>query len=333
MTVLVTGASGHVGAALVRALLVRGERVRAVVRSDVRAVKGLDLELARVDVTDERGVDEAVRGASVVYHAAARLTLEATHDPLADQVNVDGTRNIVAACRRHGVRRLVHFSTAHALGRGGGGLLDEGSGLPYERSKAAAEREVVSASETDLDAVIVSPCAVIGPFDHKPSYMGRVLIMLARGLVPAVVVGGQSWVDVRDIAAGAIAAAERGKRGERYVLSGRWLPMLDFMRIAARAAGVSPPLFELPTSVARGFAPLAERAARLMKKEPLFTRASFDALEPSPRDYGDAATRDLGYAPRDLEQTLAETFAWYGERGMMPRGGRLARMLGVTQRT
>jgi hypothetical protein len=132
---------------------------------------------------------------------------------------------------------------------------------------------------------------------------------------------------------GAIAAAERGKRGERYVLSGRWLPMLDFMRIAARAAGVSPPLFELPTSVARGFAPLAERAARLMKKEPLFTRASFDALEPSPRDYGDAATRDLGYAPRDLEQTLAETFAWYGERGMMPRGGRLARMLGVTQRT
>jgi nucleoside-diphosphate-sugar epimerase len=120
LTVLVTGASGHVGAALVRALLVRGERVRAVVRSDVRAVKGLDLELARVDVTDERGVDEAVRGASVVYHAAARLTLEATHDPLADQVNVDGTRNIVAACRRHGVRRLVHFSTAHALGRGGG---------------------------------------------------------------------------------------------------------------------------------------------------------------------------------------------------------------------
>ncbi|NUP08662.1 MAG: NAD-dependent epimerase/dehydratase family protein [Polyangiaceae bacterium] len=317
MTVVVTGASGHVGAALVRALLARGEQVRAVVRSDVRAIEGLDVERKRLDVTDADAVSEAIRGARVVYHAAARLTLEAEHDPLADEVNVAGTRNVLAACRRHGVERLVHFSTVHALGREGGALIDEGAGLPYERSKAAAERDVVAAAKSDLDAVIVSPCAVIGPYDHKPSYMGRVLLMLARGLLPAVVHGGQSWVDVRDIASSAIAAAERGRRGERYILSGHWMPMLDFTRAAAKAARVMPPLFAVPTKVAKTFAPLAERAARVLKQEPLFSRASFDAIDPAPRDFGDLAARDLGHAPRPVSSTLEDTFAWFQERGMM----------------
>src|SRR5690606_8531931 len=123
-----------------------------------------------------------------------------------------------------------------------------------------------------LDAVIVSPCAVVGPFDFKPSYIGRVLLMLAKGRIPATVRGGQSWVDVRDIAASSIAAAERGMPGARYVLAGHWRSMQDFARAASRVVGARPPLGAVPPSLAKAFAPLAISAMRAMGREPLFTR-------------------------------------------------------------
>lgn len=315
MTVVVTGASGHVGAALVRELIAQRSEVRAIVNSDRRAVEGLPLEVRALDITDRDKVLAAVRGADVVYHAAARLTLESVSDPVAESINVAGTANIVEACRRHGVRRLVHFSTAHALGRGTAELLQDGAGLPYERSKAAAEREVLAAAQTDLDAVIVSPCAVLGPHDYKPSHIGRVLLMLARGRLPAVVTGGQSWVDVRDIALGAIAAARQGKRGRRYVLGGHWLTMPEFMKLASRAAGVSAPLFTVPPGVALAFLPIAERASRWLKIEPLFTRASLEALEAGPRSSDGLAEKELGHAPRPLAGTLEDTFRWFADRG------------------
>ncbi len=319
MTVVVTGASGHVGAALVRALLDEGESVRALVRSDTRALEGLDVEVHKLDVADRDGVRDALRGARVVYHAAARITLEAVSDPEAERVNIEGTRAVIAACRAASVERLVHFSTVHAIDPQGHELLGEGGGLPYERSKASAEREVLSAAQSDLDAVIVSPCAVVGPYDHKPSYIGRVLLMLAKGWVRATVRGGQSWVDVRDVAKGAINASKKGKRGSRYVLAGRWLPMHDFATVASRVVGVSPPRVTIPPRVASAFAPLAERASRLIGQEPLFTKASLEALEPTARQIDPRAKDELGHDTRPLEETLRDTFEWFAQRGLLDR--------------
>lgn len=317
--VVVTGASGHVGAALVRALLARGERVRALVRTDVRAVEGLDVEVRRVDVRERAAVEGALEGARVVYHAAAQLTLAAGPDPAAEAVNVEGTRNVVDACRAAGVRRLVHFSSAHALSHGGE-LLGAAEGRVYERSKADAERTVQAAAAAgDVDATIVSPAAVYGPFDHKPSYIGRVLLLLARGLVPATVGGGQSWVDVRDVAAAALAAAERGRTGARYVVGGHWHPMTHFATAAARASGGRAPLLTLPKRLVAAVAPVAERAARLARVEPLLTEASLDALEDRPRASDGLAERELGHAPRPLEETLADTYRWFEEKGMLRR--------------
>jgi len=317
--VAVTGASGHVGAALVRALLERGHRVRAAVRSDTRAIEGLELDRVKVDVTNERDVRALVDGAEVVFHAAARVTLEVERDAMADEVNVRGTRNVVRASKDAGVKRLVHFSTAHALARGSADLLASGSGLPYERSKAEAERDVIDASRTGLDAVIVSPCAVVGPFDHKPSYIGRTLLLLARGLVPAAVHGGQSWVDVRDIATGAISAAERGVSGDRYILGGHWMPMFDFLRAASKVAGVRAPMFRVPSGIATRLAPYAERASRMIGQEPLLTRASLEALELEPRPRDERAIEILSHAPRPVEETLRDTYAWFQARGLMSR--------------
>ncbi|NUO53993.1 MAG: NAD-dependent epimerase/dehydratase family protein [Polyangiaceae bacterium] len=315
-TVVVTGASGHVGAALVRALLAERATVRALVRSDVRALEGLDVERIKVDVTDRGAVMDALRGAEVVYHAAARVTLESEHDPAAERTNIEGTRNVLEGCRAHGVRRLVHFSTVHVLGDGAE-LVAEHPGAPYERSKAGAEREVQRAVKEGLDAVVVSPCAVIGPYDHKPSHMGKVLLMLAKGWLPATVAGGQSWVDVRDIAASSIAAAKKGEKGARYLLAGHWLPMREFATLASRAARVSPPRFSVPISLAKRFAPLAERASRWLGQEPLFTRASMDSLESRPRTPCERAAAVLGHAPRATEATLEDTFRWFEDAGVL----------------
>lgn len=321
MKVAVTGASGHVGAALVRELLARGHSVRAIARTDTRALEGLDLEVRRLDVTDAAAVEDALSGVELAFHAAARLSLDAGPDPVAEATNVEGTRNVLAACRRNGVRRVVHFSSVHALRPDGRTLLGEREGLTYERSKAEAERLVARAAEEALDTVVVSPCAVVGPWDFKPSYLGRVLVMLARGLLPATVRGGQSWVDVRDVALGALAAAERGERGARYVLAGHWLPMQDFATRASRIAGVRPPLGAMPRGVGKAFAPLAGLGARLLGQEPFFTRAALDALELAPRPRDPEAERVLGHAPRPLETTLADTFAFFRERGLVPGKG------------
>lgn len=325
MRVVITGASGHVGNALARELIAAGHDVTALVRSDVRPVTGLSLRIVKVDVTDRDALIAACEGAELVFHAAARISLESDVDAQAEAVNVEGTRNVIAACRAHGVGRLVHFSTAHALDDGG--LRGAGEGLVYERSKVAAERDVLSAIDAGLDAVIVSPCAVIGPHDFKPSHIGKVLLMLARGLLVATVDGGQSWVDVRDVARTAIAAAERGRRGARYIASGHWRSMPAMFSLAAKAAGVAPPRFAFPSSWARRSAPLAERAAAALKAEPLITRASMAALLDVEPRYDLSARTELGVEPRPLERTLADTFEFFADTRMLPREHPIARTL------
>jgi len=218
MQVVVTGATGHVGANLTRALVARGDRVRVLVRRGERGLEDVDCERVTGDVRDPEGIDKLVAGAEVVYHLAAKISLEAD-DPEVDQINVGGVRHITESCRKHGVRRLVHFSSIHAFStEPAAEVLDERRPLiedprqpPYDRSKAAGQRVVLDAVKKGLDAVIVHPAAVLGPHDYAPSRMGRVLLSLARGTMPGLVQGGFSWVDVRDIVAAAMAAEAKGR--------------------------------------------------------------------------------------------------------------------------
>jgi dihydroflavonol-4-reductase len=319
MKVVVTGASGHVGSALVRALSSEGHAVTALFQSDTRAIEGLPVERAQVRIEDREAVSRALVGAEVVFHAAARISLSSREDPEAARVNVEGTANVVDACRAHGVRRLVHFSTIHALDTRGE-LLGDGQGFAYERSKVLAERSVLASVEGGLDAVVVSPCAVIGPFDFKPSYMARVLKLQQRGLLLATVEGGQSWVDVRDVAIAALAAASKGARGRRYVVSGTWMTMRDLAIQTSRLGGVPAPRFVIPKRLANAVAPLAESVATRLRLPALFTQPSMDALEDEPRPIGGAAERDLGHRPRPLRETLTDTLAWLRELDGLDRG-------------
>jgi dihydroflavonol-4-reductase len=325
---VVTGATGHVGANLVRALLAEqpDRRIRVTVRKDTRALEGLPgIERVRADVDDLGSLERAFAGADLVYHLAGRISIVGSEGGLVERTNVLGARHAVEACLRAGVRRLVHFSSIHAFEQEPLlAALDESrgpaeAGAPaYDRSKAAGEREILAGVARGLDAVIVNPTAILGPHDYRLSRVGEVIVSLTRRTLPSLVDGGFDWVDVRDVCAGAIAAAARGRRGERYLLGGCWRSVLELARTVAEVTGSPPPRLSSPLWLARIGAPFVEVWSKLRKTTPLYTRESLHALRSNRRITHAKATRELGYAPRPLLETIRDTVAWHRAAGNLP---------------
>jgi dihydroflavonol-4-reductase len=320
MKVVVTGAAGHIGNNLVRALCARGVRPRVLVHDDARSLASLDVERVQGNVLDPPSLERAFEGAEVLYHLAAIISLNPRDTARMEAINITGAKNVMAAARKAGVRRVVHFSSIHALSSEPQGTpIDEtrppASGpIPhYDRTKSAGEREVRAAVDGGLDAVIVNPTGVIGPFDFRPSPMGEIFLDLYHRKLPGLVDGGFNWVDVRDVAEGAIAAAERGRTGERYLLAGRWCSVPDLAALVESTTRVRPPRLVAPMWLARAAAPFATAFANLAGRRPLFTSASLVALRNHRDVRNDKAKRELGFAPRPLEETVADVYAWFKE--------------------
>jgi len=324
MRVAVTGASGHLGANLVRALLDDGHEVTALVRDDVRALEGLPVRRIQGDLFDAGALRRAFDGCEACFHAAGMIAI--TRDPTGDvmRVNRRGTRAVVDACLETGVRRLVHVSSIHALSsHPAHAATDEERGpadadptvSAYGCSKALGEREVLEGITRGLDAVIVNPTAIIGPHDWKPSRMGRFILAVMRGRMPALVAGGFNFVGAGDVARGAIAAAKLGRKGERYMLSGTWRSVPALAHQIARTSGTKPPRMVVPTALARIGAPVVEAFARWTGASPLFTRESVQHLREHREVDRGKAERELAYAPRPLEETIDQTVAWFRGQG------------------
>jgi len=323
--IVVTGAAGHVGANLVTALLAQGRPVRVLVHKDRRAFEGLDVEVVQGDIRDLDSLLEAFKDAEVVYHLAAYISLSRDEWPLLEAVNVTGTRNVVEACLRCGVGRLVNFSTIHSLAQPTADVsVDESNSLvesrrypPYDRSKAAAEREVRRGIEKGLEAVIISPTGIIGPDDYKPSHFGEALLRLAGGRLPSLVSGGFDWVDVRDVVQGAMRAEEIAPSGAKYILSGHWVSMLEVARLVEQLTGVPAPGFVCPMWLARVGAPFVSSFDRLSGRRPLYTSVSLQALRDNRKISHQRATEELGYHPRPFKETLIDTLRWFEGNGQL----------------
>lgn len=329
MQVAVTGAGGHVGGNLVRVLLEAGHAVRALARSDTRPLDGLPLEVRKVELLDQQALGQAFAGCEVVFHLAAHITIDGDADGAARRTNVDGTRAVLAAARAAGVRRLVHFSSIHALQHVPSDrpldetrpLCDEaGPCLAYDGTKAAAERAVLEAVAGGLDAVIVNPTGILGPIDFKPSPMGALTLKLARGQMPSLVDAGFNWVDVRDVARGALRAAEVGRRGERYLLAGQWGHVTRIAELVAEETGRRKPALVAPLWLAAAVAPAAAAFAHLTRSEPLFTPDSMHTLRLAHRDIRTAkAEAELGWRPRPLEESVRDAVRWFQAEGRLAR--------------
>lgn len=319
MTTVVTGAGGFLGNNLVRALLAQGRRVRCVVRTDRAALEGLDVEIVQGDTTDPASLGPAFEGAETVFHLAALVQVGAVQPERMVAVNVDGPRNVVAACLDAGARRLVHCSSCHALYEHPlYAPIDETRALAlsddclsYSRSKAEGELCVLEGVAKGLDAVIVNPTAVIGPYDHKPSHLGELLIMLHRRAMPTLVDASFDFVDVRDVVAGLLAAERDGRSGERYLLSGHPASVRELATLAERATGIRAPALTAPMWLARLGAPFVSGWARMRGERPLYSPQALSVLRGnSDFDHG-KATRELGYHPRPLEETVKAFYDWY----------------------
>lgn len=320
MNVAVTGASGHVGVNLVRYLLDEVCKVKALAYPNGDVLRGLDVELVVGDILDHGVLDRAFDDVDLVYHLAGVITLRKSKDARAQRINVDGTRKVVDACLSSGVRRLVHFSSIHALSAyPADAPVDEMRPLctaqekapAYDHTKADAERAVLSGVARGLDAVIVNPTGIIGPHDYGPSLMGRVLLGLMRGRVPALVGGGFNWVDVRDVCRGAMAAAKAGRRGERYILSGHYVTMREIANHVATLTGVRAPRLIIPLGIAHAILPFAWALQTARRRPVALTWASLHALAHHQRVDGSKAERELGYHPRPIMETIQDTVRWF----------------------
>jgi len=331
MSVVVTGAAGHAGANLVRALLAQGRPTRALVHVDRQAVDGLDVEVIEGDICNLESLVDAFEGAEVVYHLAAHISILKDDWPLLESVNVIGSRNVVEACLRCGVRRLVHFSSIHTITQALTSIpVDESNPLvesqpypPYDRSKAVAEKEVRKGIEKGLDAIIISPTAIIGPHDYKPSHFGEALLRLANGKLPALVTGGFDWVDVRDVIQGAMRAEERAPTGAKYILSGHWVSLRDAAVLVEQITGVPAPSFVCPMWLARIGAPIITALDRQAGKRPLYTSVSLQSLRGNWNISHQKATRELDYHPRPFRETVIDTLRWFEEAGRLAHPLRL----------
>jgi dihydroflavonol-4-reductase len=326
--VLVTGATGFVGAAVGRALIASGRRVRALCRpnSDRRNVSGLDLEIAEGSLEDSASLAKALSGCGALYHVAADYRLWVRDPQAMYRANVDGTRALMMAALAAGVERVVYTSSVAVLGLHADGTpsdeitpstLDDMVG-PYKRSKFLAEAEVRRLVEAQrLPAVIVNPSTPIGPRDIKPTPTGRMIVEAASGRMPAFVDTGLNLVHVDDVARGHLLAEEQGRAGERYILGGENLSLAEILRRIAAIVGRSPPKVRLPLPVVWPVACVAEAWGRVTGKEPMVT---FDSLRMARKKmYFSAAKteRELGFRARPVNEALTDAIQWFRSAGMV----------------
>lgn len=326
MTAVVTGASGHLGANVVRALLDRGERVRVLVHRSASALADVEhqLEIVQGSVCEPSTLGPAFEGATRVYHVAGIISIDGDADGRVHRVNVEGTRNVARACLERGVGRLVHVSSVHAydmdprdevLDESRRQVADSSRHSAYDRSKALGERVVREHVDAGLDAVIVNPTGIMGPVDHGPSRLGQLLCDLANGKLPALLDGGFDFVDVRDVASAVLSAGERGRRGENYIIGNAWYSLRELASLVEACTGRRAPMFVSPVWMARLGVPFARALSRLQEREPAVTHESLEVLVSNRSISSRKARRELGHSPRPLRETVADSLRHLAAHG------------------
>lgn len=320
---LVTGPTGHIGNVLVRELVRRGEKVRALVlpRDDLTPLVGLDVELVLGDVLDQNSLRRAFDGVQDVFHLAGMISIMPGRNELVRRVNVEGTHNILRAAREANIRRLVYTSSIHALHRVPHGVIIDES-VPfdpqhaisdYDQSKAEASLAVLEAAQHGLDAVIACPTGVVGPYDFKGSEMGQIILDCIDKKPQLYVEGAYDFVDVRDVAQGLILAREKGSTGETYILSGERMTVKKLLEMVWGVTGKRFMQMKVPMTLAHFISNFTPTYYRLMKKKPRITPYSIETLLSNSVITHEKASRELGYVPRSLQESLADTVQWFLE--------------------
>lgn len=326
MTTLVTGATGFVGAAVVRALAAAGREVRILARSDsdLRNLQGLPVSHAIGDLRDRSSLRPALTGCRQVYHVAAHYALWARDPSVFYDINVQGTVNLMEAAREAGIERMVYTSTIGAIGlpaAGGVGTEETPVSLfqmagDYKRSKYLAEQEVLTSARAGFPVIIVNPSAPVGAGDVKPTPTGQMIVDFMKGRMFAYIETGMNLIDVDDVAAGHLAAMDRGRIGERYILGNKNLSLREIFEILTRLTGVPMPRVKLPRGMILPLAYLNRWLANHVTHRPPRIPLEGVKMAKYKMHYDcSKAVRELGLPQPPVEIALEKAVRWFRDHG------------------
>lgn len=323
MTALVTGATGFIGANIVRALLDSGETVRVLVRrgSPTRNIDGLPVDIAYGDLRDVVSLQSALQGCQTLYHAAADYRLWTPQVDEVYAINVDGTVNLFRAALECGLQRVVYTSSVATLAASADGTpVDETHPLPleaavghYKRSKILAEKQAMQLCEQGLPLVVVHPSAPVGPWDMKPTPTGKIVVDFLRGKMPAYLDTGLNVVDVRDVAQGHLLAARHGKIGERYILGHCNLSLRAILEQLAEVSGRRAPRVRIPYGIALAAGYVSEGLATLTRRPPAVPLVGVRLARYPMYFTAQKAVRELGLPQSPIREALRQSVQWFRE--------------------
>ncbi len=321
MKALVTGATGFVGAAVVRALLNSGAEVRVIARpgSDASNLRSLNVEKVLGDLRDKESLRQALTGCRQLYHVAAHYALWAQDPSIFYDSNVVGTRNLLEAAREVEVERTVYCSTIGAIGLPpGGGLGTEETPVSleqmaghYKRSKYLAEQEVHKLAKEGLPVVIVNPSAPVGERDVKPTPTGQIIVNFMKGRMPAYIETGMNIIDVDDVATGHLLAMEKGRQGERYILGSKNLLLREVFEILSKLTGLNAPALKLPRGAILPLAYLNHWIANLTGRPPRVPLEGVKMAKYKMHYDCSKAVRELGLPQNPPEIALEKAVRWF----------------------
>lgn len=317
---IVTGSTGHLGNVLVRELLSQGKKVRAIIPGWEKTDSIDDIidkiDVVEGDILDVDSLKRNIRKKDTVYHLAGIVDIESDREiNKLYEVNDRGTRNVVQACLDNKVKRLLYVSSSEARTPPEEGQdMDEESDFDpekveyhYQKSKALATLRVKEGIKDGLDAVVVTPSGVIGPYDYKPSILGKKILKTLISRIQTSVEGSYDFVDVRDVAKCIILACEKGKSGENYIISNRRIKVSDLIKMVREESGGKPHILEFPYKFAKFFCQF-----KLFRKiNPELTPQSLDIMQTKYRISHEKAEENLGYKHRPINDTIRDTVAWF----------------------
>ncbi len=321
---LVTGATGFIGSAIARELLSQGQDIKILARktSNLDNVKNLDAEIACGDIRDRESMKAALKGCDTLYFTAAKFAHWVPDPKELYDVNVGGTRATLSAAMERGIKKIVYTSTNNAIGASGPTPANEEMYFNYweardhySMSKYIAENEARIFVTRGLPVVFVNPTLVIGVNDIKPTPSGQMIIDTANKKMPGYIDGGVNIVDVEDVAKGHVAAARKGRIGERYLLGNTNVTVRDYLYLIARIANVKPPAVKLPYNIAVLLGHLFEIASGITRKTPTVTAS--EVRIGKMREWYDCskAVRELGFPQTPIEETIRKAIEYFRSTG------------------
>lgn len=318
MQVAVTGASGHIGLNLIKTLCEQGHAVRALYHNHLRRdlFQQWNVDSRQVDICNPETLTDAFTNCEIVYHLAGIISVTNDDRDRVFDTNVNGARNVAKAALSQNVRRLIHTSSVHAFNLSPRNeTLDEtrarADGPPhtaYDLSKAKGEAAVRELVSEGLDAVIIHPTGVIGPLDFAPSLMGQSLLAYFHRKLPGNIAGGFNWVHMQDVVDMIIAAGEKGRKNESYLVAGHWHSIADIAKMVSSITGVKAPKLTCPIWLARASLPILSAWWKLTKQAPLYTSEMLDMLTTFRVIDDGKARRELGHNPRSIHSAIESFF-------------------------